>query len=62
MDGSIHLPGTTKMSRESEPESVQMSGSLFEQASFLLMEAIVLALYEDAIEMGSVSPRHAVIE
>ncbi len=62
VDGSIHLPGTTKMCRESEPSSVQMSGSLFEQASFLLMEAIVLALYQDAIDMGSVSPRHAVIE
>jgi 6-phospho-3-hexuloisomerase len=62
VDGSIHLPGTTKLCRESEPNSVQMSGSLFEQASFLLMEAIVLALYQDAVNMGSVSPRHSVTE
>jgi hypothetical protein len=26
------------------------------------MEAIVLALYQDAVDMGTVSPRHAVIE
>ncbi len=62
VDGSIHLPGTTKLCKESEPQSVQMSGSLFEQASFFLMEAIVLALYQDSIDMDSVSPRHAVVE
>ncbi len=62
VDRSIHLPGTTKLCRESEPQSVQMSGSLFEQASFLLLEAVVLVLYQDWIDMGSVSPLHAVIE
>lgn len=62
VDGCIHLPGTTKLCRESEPQSLQMAGSLFEQSSFLLFEAIVLALYQEAIDMGSVSPRHAVIE
>lgn len=62
VDGSIHLPGTTKLCRQAEPQSVQMAGSLFEQSSFLLLEAIVLALYQDAIDMGTVSPRHAVIE
>ena len=62
VDGTIHLPGTTKLCKKSEPQSVQMSGSLFEQASFLLFEAVVLALYQDSIDMDSVSPRHAVIE
>lgn len=62
VDGSILLPGTTKLCRESEPQSLQMSGSLFEQASFLLLEAVVLALYQDAIDIGSVSSLHAVIE
>ncbi len=62
LDNCIHLPGTTKLCRETEPQSVQMSGSLFEQASFLVLEAIILALYQDAVDMGSVSPRHAVIE
>jgi 6-phospho-3-hexuloisomerase len=63
VDGSILLPGTTKLCLESEPQSVQMAGSLFEQSSFLLLEAVVLALYQEAIEVvGSVSPRHAVIE
>ena len=62
VDGSIHLPGTTKLCRESEPQSEQMSGSLFEQASFLFLEAIVMALYQHAMDVDSVSPRHAVIE
>jgi 6-phospho-3-hexuloisomerase len=62
VDGSIHVPGTTKLSKKSEPLSEQMSGSLFEQTSFLLLEAVVLVLYQDAVDMGSVSPRHAVIE
>jgi 6-phospho-3-hexuloisomerase len=62
VDGSIHLPGTTKLCRESEPQSEQMAGSLFEQSSFLLLEAVVLALYQDEMDMDSVSPRHAVIE
>jgi 6-phospho-3-hexuloisomerase len=62
VDGSVLLPGTTKLCRESEPESLQMSGSLFEQASFLLLEAVVLALYQDAVDIGSVSSLHAVVE
>ena len=32
------------MCKQSEPQSVQMSGSLFEQASFLLLEAVVQVL------------------
>jgi hypothetical protein len=40
-----------------------MGGSLFEQAAFLFLEAVVMALYLEAVEdMGSVPPRHAVIE
>jgi len=63
VDGSIHLPGTTKLCLETEPQSVQMAGSLFEQSTFLFLEAVVLALYLEAMDViGSVSPRHAVIE
>jgi 6-phospho-3-hexuloisomerase len=63
VDGRIHLPGTTKLGLESEPSSAQMGGSLFEQSAFLFLEAVVMALYLEAVEdMGSVSPRHAVIE
>ncbi len=35
VDMSIHLPGTTKLCRDREPDSSQMAGSLFEQAAFL---------------------------
>lgn len=62
-DNYIHLPGTTKLRRDGEPDSVQMAGSLFEQSAFLLFEAIVLLLYRERKEtVGSLSARHALIE
>jgi 6-phospho-3-hexuloisomerase len=63
VDRSIHLPGTTKLCREGEPPSLQMAGSLFEQSAFLLLEAVVLGLWqEEEGEMGDLLSRHAVIE
>jgi 6-phospho-3-hexuloisomerase len=63
VDMSIHLPGTTKLCRDSEPHSLQMAGSLFEQAAFLFLEAVVLKLYQESDKnVGPLSPRHAVIE
>lgn len=63
VDHSIHLPGTTKLCRDVEPESVQMAGSLFEQSAFLFLEAVVLKIYQTRKkDVGSVSSRHAVIE
>ncbi len=63
VDISIHLPGTTKLCRDHEPHSSQMAGSLFEQAAFLFLEAIVLNLYQESDkDVGPLSPRHAVIE
>lgn len=59
LDDHIHLPGTTKLRRDAEPDSVQMAGSLFEQSAFLFLEAIVLRLYRERKEtVGSLSPRH----
>jgi len=63
VDHSLHLPGTTKLCRKSEPESAQMAGSLFEQSAFLFLEAVVLKIYQTQKKgVGSVSSRHAVIE
>ena len=63
VDMSLHLPGTTKLCREKEPQSLQMAGSLFEQSAFLFLEAIVLAIYQKRKEnVGSISSRHAVME
>lgn len=43
----IHIPGTTKLSLSEEPHSAQCPGSLFEQASLLFLEAVVLILYQN---------------
>jgi 6-phospho-3-hexuloisomerase len=62
-DRSIHLPGTTKLGREGEPPSLQMAGSLFEQAAFFLLEAVVLGLWQEKEgKMSDLLSRHAVIE
>jgi len=63
VDMSMHIPGTTKLCREGEPQSLQMAGSLFEQSAFLFLEAIVLEIYQKRKkDVGSVSSRHTVIE
>jgi hypothetical protein len=63
VDRYIHLPGTTKLRRDSEPYSLQMAGSLFEQAAFIFLEAIILILQQEGLgRVDSLSPRHAVIE
>ena len=63
VDNFIHLPGTTKLCRDNEPDSVQMSGSLFEQSAFLLFEAIVLLLYREKREaVSSLSSKHTLFE
>jgi len=62
-DNCIHIPGTTKLRRNNEPDSLQMAGSLFEQSAFLFLEAVVLELYlQRKKDIGSISSRHAVIE
>jgi 6-phospho-3-hexuloisomerase len=63
VDRSIILPGTTKLRRNGEPPSRQMSGSLFEQAAFFFLEAVILELSLERTEAGEdLLARHAVIE
>ena len=52
VDRSIILPGTTKLRRNGEPPSQQMSGSLFEQAAFFFLEAVILELSRERTEAG----------
>ena len=61
---AISIPGTTKLTLNQEPQSVQCPGSLFEQATFFFLEAVVLILYERRLgrNRGEVLDRHAVLE
>ena len=58
------IPGTTKLTRTQEADSVQCPGSLFEQATFLFLEAVVLILYPRRLghNQGEVLDRHADLE
>jgi 6-phospho-3-hexuloisomerase len=60
----IHLPGTTKLTLAQEPPSVQCPGSLFEQASFLFLEAVVLLLYQQRLgrDRTALLSRHTDLE
>jgi len=63
VDKSLHIPGTTKLCRDGEPNSLQMAGSLFEQSAFLFFEAMIIKLYQtQKKDVGRVSSRHAIIE
>lgn len=58
------IPGTTKLTRNQETPSVQCPGSLFEQASFLFLEAVVLILYQRRLgrDQTEVLDRHTDLE
>jgi 6-phospho-3-hexuloisomerase len=60
----ITISGTTKLTRTQETTSVQCPGSLFEQATFLFLEAVVLLLYQRraGLDQGEVLERHADLE
>jgi len=63
VDKSLHIPGTTKLCRDGEPNSLQMAGSLFEQSAFLFFEAMISKLYQtQKKDVGRVSSRHTIIE
>ena len=63
VDKSLHIPGTTKLCRDGEPNSLQMAGSLFEQSAFLFFEAMISKLYQTRKkDVGRLSSRHAIIE
>jgi 6-phospho-3-hexuloisomerase len=61
---ALVIPGTTKLTRHQEATSVQCPGSLFEQATFLFLEAVVLILYQRRLgtNRGDVLDRHADLE
>jgi 6-phospho-3-hexuloisomerase len=61
---TITVPGTTKLTLNWEANSVQCPGSLFEQATFLFLEAVVLILYQRRLgrDRGEVLDRHADLE
>ncbi len=60
----ITIPGTTKLTRTQETASVQCPGSLYEQATFLFLEAVVLILYQRRAghDQGEILERHADLE
>jgi 6-phospho-3-hexuloisomerase len=60
----IAIPGTTKLTRTQEAASVQCPGSLFEQGTFLFLEAVILILYQRRSGQNRVEvlDRHADLE
>jgi len=64
LDNFVVLPGGAKTRRpQEEPLSVQPAGSLFEQTAFLLLETIVLELYErQGSDRGALLERHTNLE
>lgn len=60
----ITIPGTTKLTLTQETKSVQCPGSLFEQATFLFLEAVVLILYQRRLsqDQTEVLDRHTDLE
>ena len=60
----ILIPGTTKLTLAHEPNSLQCPGSLFEQATFLFLEAVVLLLYQRRLghDQGEMLSRHTDLE
>ena len=60
----VHIPGTTKLTLEQEPDSMQCPGSLFEQACFLFLEGVVLILFKERLDHDrqAMLARHANVE
>jgi 6-phospho-3-hexuloisomerase len=58
------IPGTSKLTRTQEATSVQCPGSLFEQATFLFLEAVVLILYQRRLghDQDEILDRHTDLE
>ncbi|MBI4643961.1 MAG: SIS domain-containing protein [Deltaproteobacteria bacterium] len=61
---AIIIPGTTKLTLAHEPTSLQCPGSLFEQATFLFLEAVVLLFYQRRLghDRGEMLSRHTDLE
>ena len=62
-DVVVEVPGTSPKSAEGDAVSVQPMGTLFEQLSGLIFDAVVIDLMERTGETGSTMfPRHANLE
>lgn len=63
-DLTLLIPGTTKLVLAGEEESFQCPGSLFEQAAFLFLEAVVMLLFHRRLgrDKQQVLARHADLE
>jgi len=63
-DLTVVIPGTTKLTLDQEEESHQCPGSLFEQAAFLFLEAVVLLLFHRRLgrDRQELLARHADLE
>jgi len=63
-DLTLVIPGTTKLTLDQEEDSHQCPGSLFEQAAFLFLEAVILLLFNRRLQRDreQVLARHADLE
>jgi 6-phospho-3-hexuloisomerase len=63
-DLTLVIPGTTKLTLAKEEDSHQCPGSLFEQAAFLFMEAVVMQLFHLRLgrDREQMLSRHADLE
>jgi 6-phospho-3-hexuloisomerase len=63
-DLTLVIPGTTKLTLSKEEDSHQCPGSLFEQAAFLFLEAIVMQLFHLRLgrDQEQMLARHADLE
>lgn len=61
---TLVIPGTTKLALAEEEDSHQCPGSLFEQAAFLFLEAVVMLLFHRRLgrDKNQVLARHADLE
>ncbi len=63
-DLTLAIPGTTKLTLAKEEDSHQCPGSLFEQAAFLFLEAVVMQLFHLRLgrDREQMLARHADLE
>ena len=63
LDYSISLPTGSRLESPEDLDSIQPPGSLFEQAAFVMLETIVLALYKrHGSDPRTILDRHANLE
>ncbi len=59
----LHIPAATKYRREGEPASIQPLGSLFDQCTHILLDAVCLSYGEQQhIEHGQALAKHSNVE